>query len=128
MSSFKNDVNDVKSDARDRLASDFDQLKSNFVQLKDDVGTILKNALGAGKSGVSGAKDQAGSTASAYYDQARGTASSYYDQAKGAYEDYRGRGQQQVENVGETITEHPLASAAIAFGVGFVLAKILTKR
>ena len=128
MSSFKNDMNDVKADARDRLASDFDQLKNNFGQLKDDVATILKNALGAGRSGVAGAKDQAASTASSYYDQARGTASSYADQAKDAYEDYRARGQQQVQHVGEQITEHPLASAAIAFGVGFVLAKIMTKR
>ena len=117
MSNFSSDVKDVKSDAKDRLAADFDQLKQNFSQFRDDVSDILKNAVGIGKKNASAVKGQAGDAATTYYGQAKDT-----------YEDYKSRGNQQVEHLGEQIGDHPLAAAAIAFGVGFVVAKLLTKR
>ena len=117
MAKFSSDFSDVKDDAKDRLSSDFEQLKQNFSQLKDDVGSILKNTLGVGRSNAHAAKDEAASHASAYYGR-----------AKDKFDDYRDRGTHQVENIGEQIGDHPVAAAAIAFGVGFVIAKLLTKR
>lgn len=117
MSTLNDNLNDVKSDAKERLGSDYESLKNSFAQLRSDVTTILQNAVGAGKSA-------GGSVAGTVSEQASG----YVGQAKEQYNNLRDRGTQQVEQIGTQIGERPMTSALIAFGVGFLVAKILTRR
>ena len=72
--------------------------------------------MGAGKASVSAAREQAGTGVH-----------SAMDEVKGRMHDLGDRGQQQLEQVGELVSERPLTSALIAFGVGFVVAKILSR-
>jgi ElaB/YqjD/DUF883 family membrane-anchored ribosome-binding protein len=107
----------VQSDAKDRLASDFSDLKSNFAQLRSDVGAIVGNALGAGKAQARGGVDAA-----------RGQANVAVDRAREEYEHLKAKGSDQYEQLGEFISERPVTSALIAFGVGFIVAKVLVRR
>lgn len=117
MSNAQESFRGVRDDARDRLQSDLNDLKSNFRQLKSDVQTIVGNAIGATKSqargGVNAAKEQANAAV---------------DRARQSYDDLKSRGAEQYEHIGNLIGDKPLTSALIAFGVGFVLAKFLTRR
>jgi hypothetical protein len=38
------------------------------------------------------------------------------------------RGLESLEKVGEQIHKHPIISSAVAMGIGFILAKLLTMR
>ena len=107
----------VRDDARERLSSDLSDLKSNFNQLKSDVGKIVSNALGATKS-----------TAQGGVESARGQANAAVDRARQSYDDLKTKGTDQYEQIGQMISEKPVTSALIAFGVGFVVAKFLTRR
>lgn len=107
----------VQSDAKERLTSDLNDLKSNFAQLKSDVGQIVGNALGAGKSQARGGVDAA-----------RGQANAAVDRAREEYEHLKTKGNDQFEQLTEVISERPLTSALVAFGVGFIVAKVLIRR
>jgi ElaB/YqjD/DUF883 family membrane-anchored ribosome-binding protein len=48
--------------------------------------------------------------------------------AKSGADALKGRGSQSMEHVGDKISEQPLLSAAIVFGVGFIVAKLLSRR
>ena len=107
----------VRDDAKERIQGDLQNLKSNFSQLKSDVSTIVGNALGAGKT-----------TAQGGVDTARTQANAAVDRAKQEYEHLKAKGTDQYEQLGQLIGEKPVTSALIAFGVGFVLAKFMTRR
>ncbi len=48
--------------------------------------------------------------------------------AKSGADALKDRGSESMEHVGDKISEQPLLSAAIVFGVGFIVAKLLTRR
>ncbi len=48
--------------------------------------------------------------------------------AKSGASAMKNRGSESVEQVGEKISEQPLLSAAIVFGIGFIAAKLLSRR
>ena len=106
-------LTDVTAEPQGRLPSDLDTLKSSFAQLRDDVTKLLHDALGTGKSGAGMLKDRA---------------SSALVDAKNRVGDLKDYGVESVEEFGQKIGERPLLSAAIALGIGFVLAKLLTTR
>lgn len=108
---------DVKDDAKERFSADLDQLKAGFSQLKSDVSTILHNALGAGRQ-----------QARAGTETVRGQANAAVDRVKDGYHDLKDRGNAQLDSLTDTIGERPVTSALIAFGVGFLIAKVLTRR
>ena len=117
MSNMRENFRGVKDDARERLSGDLDILKTGLAQLTSDVGHVLGSIFGAGKS-----------SAREGVETARSQATSAVDRAKEGYEDLRAKGNDSIEQLGDTIGERPMTSALIAFGVGFVLAKILTRR
>lgn len=107
---------DVKEESRERLSADLEHLKSSFAQLKDDVAHLVRTSMGAGKAGVQAVRSQAGSSVSSAVDDVKDRVQAMTD-----------RGQQQVEQLGSLVTERPLTSALVAFGVGFVVAKLLSR-
>ena len=107
----------VRDDAKERLSSDLNQLKSNFAQLKSDVSQIVGNALGAGKTQARGGVEAA-----------KGQANMAVDRAREEYEHLKAKGNDQFEQLTDLISERPVASALVAFGVGFIVAKVLIRR
>lgn len=116
MSNVGENFRNVGSDAKERLAGDLQNIKSNFSQLKSDVGQIVSNAVGAGKTS---ARDGV--------EAARSQANAAVDRARGEYEHLKARGNDQIDQLGSLIAEKPVTSTLVAFGVGFLVAKILTR-
>jgi ElaB/YqjD/DUF883 family membrane-anchored ribosome-binding protein len=105
------------NDAKTNLAADVENLKKSLTQLRGDVTTLLGDAVEIGKSsaGVAAgvAKDKAGAAV---------------DGIKHRIHDLKERGSKSAESFEDTIAEHPLAAAMIAFGAGFILAKLFSRR
>ena len=104
---------EAKVESQDRFSSDFETLKSSFAQLRDDVTNLLKNSVGTGKSGAGVLQNRA---------------STAVVDLKDRLGDLKECGVESVEKIGQKIGERPLLSAAIALGIGFVLAKLLTTK
>ena len=104
---------EAKDEPKDRFSSDFKDLKSDFTQFREDITKLLADALGAGKNGAGMLKDRASTAVVDLKDRV------------GDLKDY---GVESVEKIGQKIGERPLLSAAIALGIGFVLAKLLTTK
>lgn len=104
---------EVKDEPRDRFSSDLETLKDSFTQLRGDVTRLLDNTLGTGKSGVGLLKDRASTVAIDLKDRVG---------------DLEGRGVDSLDRLGRKISESPLLSAAIAMGIGYVMARVFTLR
>ncbi|MGD1276400.1 MAG: hypothetical protein ABR964_04155 [Tepidisphaeraceae bacterium] len=104
---------EVKDEPKDRFSSDLETLKSSFAQLRDDVTKLLHNTFGTGKSGAEMLKDRA---------------STAVVDLKDRVGEIKDCGVESVEKLGQKIGERPLLSAAIALGIGFILAKLLTTK
>lgn len=117
MSAIKEELHNIKDEAKDRLSGDVSELKSSFAKLRSDVVTLLSDSVGVGKSvGKSGR--------SAVTDQA----ASAVEGLKDEYEHLKERGAESIDALGKKIGENPVASAMIAVGVGFILAKLFTHK
>ena len=110
-------VSDLKDAASDRLNDNYSNLKENFTQLRTDVVDLLSHAFGVGKSSVN-------SVGSNVKDKANDAMETLKDQIT----QLREKGNDQVEAVGKKIEDNPIAATAIAFGIGFVLAKLLSRK
>jgi ElaB/YqjD/DUF883 family membrane-anchored ribosome-binding protein len=95
------------------VAAEVESLKHGFTQLRADVVDLFGHAFGAGKSGAAAIGD---------------SATDAMEGLKDKVADLKKRGVNSVESIGDKIGEHPISSALIAFGVGFVLAKLLHRR
>jgi ElaB/YqjD/DUF883 family membrane-anchored ribosome-binding protein len=104
---------ETSDESTSRFASDFESLKSSFSQLREDVSKLLTSSLGTGKSGAELLKSRASA-------------------AVGGIEDRIGDGKdhllETVDRFEKKIGERPLLSAAIAVGIGFVLARLLRSK
>lgn len=109
----KKDLKAVKDDAKNQFSDDMDGLKESFSQLRRDVQQIVNDAMGTGKAGARVIGDHA--------DRA-------YGQIKDGAKDLKDRGADQLDVIGKRIADNPLASAAIAFGVGFILSRLMSRR
>jgi ElaB/YqjD/DUF883 family membrane-anchored ribosome-binding protein len=101
------------SDPNERVSEEMDNLKSSFVQLKKDVTEMVNNAVGVAKTGAESAKDGAAHVAGAVKDKLK---------------DLKDRSAEHLHVVEEKIAENPLPAALIAFGVGFLIAKLFSSR
>lgn len=99
--------------AGEQMTEDLDSIKSSFTALRRDVMDLLSNAFGLGKSGA---------------EYAKGNAAEAVESMKSCLADLKDRGSDKVHAVEKQIEDNPLPAALIAFGVGFVIAKILTRR
>jgi len=92
------------------MQQEMDSLKEGFNKLRTDVSDLFTHAFGVGRGGANYAREY-------------GTDA--IEQLKGRFEDLRTRGADQMQMFEHRIEENPLQSALIAFGVGFIVAKIL---
>lgn len=106
-------VRDIKEEVSHRTADDMEHLRDSFQQLRSDVMDLLGAAFGAGKHGADAVKDRAAGAV---------------DDLKHRLSDLKGRGADAMGTVEKRIEDHPMQSALVAFGVGFILAKLLTRR
>jgi len=113
MTDFETEANGLKNEAAQKFSGDLDNLKQSFGQLRTDVMKIVRDAMGVGRDGADSLKDQAGS---AVHD------------VKDRLNRLKDQGANQLNAVEHKIEENPIPSALIAFGVGFIVAKLLTRR
>ena len=100
-------------DSSHRMTEDIESIKTGFAQLRRDVMDLLGSALGLGRHGAEAARDNAAGAV---------------DALKSRLADLKDRGADGVSAVEKKIEDNPLPAALIAFGVGFVLAKFLSRR
>jgi ElaB/YqjD/DUF883 family membrane-anchored ribosome-binding protein len=110
-------VRDLKDEATDRLSDNKENFTSAFDQLRHDVVDLISHAFGVGKN-----------TASEAMGSVKDHASDAMDTLKDQISHLREKGTDQVQAVGKKIEDNPITATAIAFGVGFILAKILSRK
>lgn len=96
---------------------EMEAVKTDLAQLREDVGSLTQ-AL----------KDATAARASEVGDDARQRMQAAADNISARYDDMRVRGEQAVEPMTREIQERPLTSVLTAFGVGFIVGKLLEKR
>ena len=96
------------------MSSEIRQLREDFAALQNDVAeiTALLRELGADRF-----EDAKSSTAD--------TLREGREQFRRRVDAARARGQETIDEIGDTIGGHPLGSVAMAFGIGFLVAKLL---
>ncbi|HEY7090945.1 MAG TPA: hypothetical protein VH518_22805 [Tepidisphaeraceae bacterium] len=110
-STAKRDVDEAASSSG--VSAELESVKEGFVQLRQDVIDLFSQAFGLGRSKAYAAKQSAADAVDSLKERLAGL---------------KDRGAEQLETVEKKIEDNPLPAALIAFGVGFVLAKILTRR
>ncbi len=99
---------------------ELDALKADLAALRDDVSAIaaslrdLVNQAGQARNEATGAEQ----------DESQQAAEDQWQEFKRKLEETREHGQQTLQDVSEEVTRHPLASIAVAFGVGYITAKL----
>lgn len=88
------------------FTADIDALKTNFAQLRTDLNRLLNNALGIGKN----------------------SASEAVDGLKNRVSDLKDKGADYAQSLEEKVAEHPATSLLLAIGVGFILAKWMSRK
>ena len=117
MASNTSSASELKDEASQRMSDNAQNFTSAFDQLRHDVTDLISHAFGIGKSSASGA---VGSV--------KDRANDAMDSVKDQISNLRDKSNDQVQAVGKKIEDNPLAATAIAFGVGFILAKILSRK
>jgi len=95
------------------MAEELESLKKGFDQLRADVIDLFTHAFGVGRSGA---------------EMARESAADAIENLKCRFNALRSRGADSMANVEHKIEENPMTSAMIAFGVGFILARMMHRR
>ena len=121
---IKKDLKDVKNEAKDRFTDDIEGLKESFSQLKEDLHKMFDDAVGTGRAGARVMGDHANQAYGSVKEQAQDA----IKRAKKGAQDLKDRGADQVDSLGEKIAENPLTAAAIAFGVGFIISRLMSRR
>jgi ElaB/YqjD/DUF883 family membrane-anchored ribosome-binding protein len=101
------------SHGADASPEDMEALKQDLTQLKDDVVHLFTRAFGLGKNSLGSVGENAHEA---------------MEHLKHRVEELRKRGSDTVHAAGKKIEEKPIQSALIAFGIGFIVAKLLHRR
>src|SRR5258708_798240 len=88
---------------------DLDTLLEDIASLKRDFATLMRHV----KNGAGGAT--------------RGGIAQVSDEAQRLYEDLAARSERSVEALGRRVEEQPVTSLLVAFGVGFVVSRLLSR-
>jgi ElaB/YqjD/DUF883 family membrane-anchored ribosome-binding protein len=97
-------------------ADDFKALREDFDRLRRDVGELADSLKQAGREQAAATKQHSRETLDGARDRLR-------DSAQAATE----RGREYYEQVEHRVGDHPWSSLVTAFGVGFILAKLLDR-
>ena len=103
----------TESNPSNHMQEELQSLKHGFDKLRSDVAELFSHAFGLGRSGAEMARDR-GSDA--------------METVKSRFYDLRERGAVEMRRAEKKVQGNPLSSAMIAFGVGFILAKLLHRR
>ena len=103
--------------AETNLSREMESLREDLAKLREDFAGVAEALKDAGHKKAEGAREGLADLLS-----------SVREEIKGALDQARDKGKKSVENVGHQIEERPLTSLLTAFGVGFVLAKLLDRR
>jgi ElaB/YqjD/DUF883 family membrane-anchored ribosome-binding protein len=101
------------ANSNDAISADMENLKKSFSQLRTDLTSLVGSALGAGKTGAHVVKEHAAAAV---------------DGVKHKVSDLKDKGIETEKAVEHKIAEHPLTSVFIAFGIGFMLARFLSRK
>lgn len=99
------------------LEKELEQLKKDMAQLRTDL-----SSLGEGVRKMSA--DAVGATQA----KVRSAAHDALEEFQSKLNQAKSQGQKTMHDIEGEIRENPLASLAVAFGVGFVLSKLLDRR
>jgi ElaB/YqjD/DUF883 family membrane-anchored ribosome-binding protein len=94
--------------------ADLQSIKEDLLRLKDDVSSLTRNLVSAGRSGAS---DVGG--------RLSGMARERIDQLSDSFGDVGERGKKMLDAAQHQVEENPLVSVGIAFGVGLLLGSII---
>jgi ElaB/YqjD/DUF883 family membrane-anchored ribosome-binding protein len=100
--------------ADEALRKDLDALKADIAKLREDMAGLSDTMRAAAGEKVAGAKERVQERAR----QAREELGERVDTAMG-------QGRRLVDEVDQQIGQHPFSSLLTAFGLGFVIAKLL---
>ena len=104
---------DEMGKSHERIQRDLEGVKHSFGGLRKDVLDLLGAALGLGKHSAELAKDNAADAV---------------ETMKHRLHDLKDKGVEQVHQVEKKIADNPVPAMLIAFGAGFVLARMLTRK
>lgn len=101
---------DVKSELSESGAqNDIEQLKADLARLRDDMSQLVNSVVGLGKRRATTAKDKA------------------QESLEDTYSAMREGTSRAADSLADTMTDRPLTSIAVAFGIGVLMGKIMGK-
>jgi ElaB/YqjD/DUF883 family membrane-anchored ribosome-binding protein len=100
----------TESDQPIAMQNEMDSLKESFNKLRSDVADLFSHAFGFSKSGAFMARDYGADA---------------MENVKSRFNDLKSRGNEQMHAVEHHVVEHPMKDMLIAFGVGFIMAKLM---
>lgn len=100
--------------AEDLIRKELDALKHDIAQLRKDIGGLTDAVKSTASDKVNQTKDRT-----------RQRASSAVEEIESKLEELLGQGANKVHSAEQKISEHPGTSLLTAFGVGFVIAKLM---
>ena len=105
----------VKKSTTEETA-DLESLKEEFAALRSDVASLVASLGKISQSKVAEATDSVTDTLEE---------NTNWDDMKLQIEQARAQGEQLSQDLSEEVSRHPLASIAIAFGIGYIASKIV---
>jgi ElaB/YqjD/DUF883 family membrane-anchored ribosome-binding protein len=103
----------AKAHSAREAAPDFETLARDFEVMRHDIAALASKLKSDGSNGISDAMHDA--------------ASQLNDRATELYESLAAQGKRSVKAVSDHVEEQPLMSLLVAFGVGFVASKLLSR-
>ena len=98
------------------LENELEKLRSDIAQLRADLSAV-------GESVRKMSTDAVGATQA----KVRSAAQDALDEFQSRLNEAKSQGQKAIHDLEREVTENPLTSLAVAFGIGFVLSKILDR-
>ena len=107
---------DAKDQTQSATSPDLERILNDFASLKRDFADLVDHV----KSGaVNGAGDAT--------DAMRNSLGLLGDKTRGVYDDLASQGEQSLKAIGRKVEERPLMSLLIAFGVGMLASRLLSR-
>ena len=100
--------------ADDSIRKEMDALKADIAQLREDIAGLTKAVKHVASEKVAGTKERA-------EEGIRGT----WDDLEQRFEDFLSQGEATFNKAENKVGEHPVSSVLTAFGIGFIIAKLL---
>ncbi len=98
--------------------TELEAVKSDLAQLRGDMSDLLKAFKEQSENRVQNKANQARDGVKAAFDEG-------VDTLNRGYEQVRSQSRERVDDAEQVVSNHPLTSVVAAFGIGFVVAKVL---